>query len=164
MLWRSVRIRTGMCNCIGSMNFCRNFRREVLDKRSHAMFEPFGAGFGDWCVRVRVIGEGFASLSRVSSHAPKTIWASHRGRGWGTLRDWPGNACIRGADGVFKIKRDRGGRGQFVILFGAVCYTFVSARISDVSGILIHHFCIRKKYVVSAMYQRCISDVSATSS
>jgi hypothetical protein len=75
MLWRSVCVEMGMCICIGSMNICRNFRREVLDKRSHAIFEPFGAGLGDWCVRVRVIGKDFASLSRVPSHAPKTIWA-----------------------------------------------------------------------------------------
>jgi hypothetical protein len=40
--------------------------------------------------------------------------------------------------------------GQFVTLL-------VSARISDVSGILIHRFYIRK----SISYQRCISDVSA---
>ena len=109
MLRHSVRVMTGMCICIGSMNFCRNFRREVLDKRSHAMFEPFSARLGDWCVRVRVIGKDFASLSRVPSHTPKTIWASHRGRGWGKFRDWPDSACIRGADGVFKIKRNRRG-------------------------------------------------------
>ena len=40
--------------------------------------------------------------------------------------------------------------GQFVTLL-------VSARISDVSGFLIHRFCIRK----NMSYQRCIIDVSA---
>ena len=52
------------------------------------------------------------------------------------------------------------GEVQFVTLFGAVCYPF---------GISAYQRCIRnpdtsvlyqKKYVVSAMYQRCISDVS----
>jgi hypothetical protein len=109
MLWRSVRVEMGMYLCIGSMNLCRSFRRKVLDKGSHAMFEPFGAGLGDWCVRVRVIGKDFAPLSRVPSHAPKTLWASHRGRGWGTLRGWPDSACVRGADGVFKNERARRG-------------------------------------------------------
>ena len=51
-----------------------------------------------------------------------------------------------------------GGRGRFVIPFGAVCYPFC---------ISAYQRCIRnpdtsllyqKKYVVSAMYQRCISN------
>ena len=109
MLWRSLRVEMGMCICIRSVNLCRNFRREVFDKRSHAMFEPFSARLGNWCVRVRVIGKDFASLSRVPSYAPEAIWASHRGGGWGTLRDWPDSACIRGAVGVFKMERDRRG-------------------------------------------------------
>jgi hypothetical protein len=109
MLWRSLHVEMGMCTCVGSVNLCRKRRREVLDKRSHAMFEPFSARLGDWCVRVRVIGEGFASQSRVPSYAPETIWASHRGGGWGTLRDRPDSACIRGAVGVFKMERGRRG-------------------------------------------------------
>ena len=74
MLWRSVRVEMGMCICIGSMNLCRNSRREVLNQRSHAMFEPFGAGLGDWCVRVRVIGKDYMkkALSKSSRKAEES--------------------------------------------------------------------------------------------
>ena len=54
-----------------------------------------------------------------------------------------------------------GGRGReednLLSLLGQFVIPFVSARISDVSGILIHRFCIRK----NMLYQLCISDVSA---
>ena len=109
VLWRCVHVEMGMYLCIGMMSLCRSFRRQVLDKRSRAMFEPLGAGLGDWCVRVRVIGKDFTPLSRVPSHAPKSLWASHRGGGWGTLWGWPDSVCVRGADGVFKNERARRG-------------------------------------------------------
>ena len=46
---------------------------------------------------------------------------------------------------------------NLLVILGQFVSHFVSARISDVSGILIHRFCIRR----NMLYQLCISDVSA---
>ena len=51
-----------------------------------------------------------------------------------------------------------GDRYNLLVILGQFVSHFVSARISDVSGILIHRFCIRK----NMLYQLCISDVSVT--
>ena len=50
-----------------------------------------------------------------------------------------------------------GDEDNLLVILGQFVSHFVSARISDVSGILIHRFCIRK----NMLYQLCISDVSA---
>ena len=141
-----------MCICIGSMNICRSFRRGVIDKRSHGRFEPFGAGLGDRRVRVRVIGKDFASSGRVSPYPPEPIWTGHGDRGWGTTLFY----IIRYFVLCATLPT---GKVLFVILFGAVCYTFVSARISDVSANPDTSFSYQKTYVVSAMYQRCIRKI-----
>ena len=62
------------------------------------------------------------------------------------------------------VARDSGERYNLLSLLGQFVIPFVSARISDVSGILIHRFCIRKNMLyqaisyVSAMYQQHLPD------